>query len=489
LAGPETAAPGATETTPAGKAGTKSTAVKLGTEFGSNFADGFSKGAVQKLNDILKDALSGHKSKFNLGKEVSSLFMSTVTSAIEKTASDYFTKQVGDFKRIVNPFQAIVDHGHQKPVVSTPSESPTTVPTNAAAGATEIEVPPDQPATTPTTPTAPASPGPTVPTNFVATATEIALPFIQDLTYKPPAAPSLTTPTFPLAMPNLPMFNGNAAKAIAWMTKAASSAGTTPGGAADIVAPLKLNVPLAMSIPTDRPVTITLIVAGGNGALSLNGALGAGLGGSSEGSGTALGQTVDGVVARSVQATDKAAAGFGKSLTKDSAKSAQSLIGAAQTIGEAGMFLTEAVSGQGKQKSAGMGGLLGMGLGLLAGSLLPGLSLLDGAGLGGTIGSLFGGLFADGGDPPVGQLSVVGEKGPELIRPRWSTTVVSNPDFRSLVSASGSVPVAAGTGGNINVHIAGGNVIREEADIHRIAKRSARLVEGAARMGVRYSGG
>jgi lambda family phage tail tape measure protein len=42
------------------------------------------------------------------------------------------------------------------------------------------------------------------------------------------------------------------------------------------------------------------------------------------------------------------------------------------------------------------------------------------------LGSLFGGFFANGGQPPVGKVSVVGEKGPELFVPRTAGTVIPN---------------------------------------------------------------
>jgi lambda family phage tail tape measure protein len=43
-----------------------------------------------------------------------------------------------------------------------------------------------------------------------------------------------------------------------------------------------------------------------------------------------------------------------------------------------------------------------------------------------TIGSFFGGFFADGGQPPVGKASIVGENGPELFVPKSSGTIVPN---------------------------------------------------------------
>ena len=47
-----------------------------------------------------------------------------------------------------------------------------------------------------------------------------------------------------------------------------------------------------------------------------------------------------------------------------------------------------------------------------------------GGGIGGFIGGLFG--FADGGTPPVGRPSIVGERGPELFVPRSAGTIVPN---------------------------------------------------------------
>ena len=49
-----------------------------------------------------------------------------------------------------------------------------------------------------------------------------------------------------------------------------------------------------------------------------------------------------------------------------------------------------------------------------------------GGGLLSTIGSFIGGLFADGGDPPVGKASIVGENGPELFVPKQAGTIIPN---------------------------------------------------------------
>ena len=49
-----------------------------------------------------------------------------------------------------------------------------------------------------------------------------------------------------------------------------------------------------------------------------------------------------------------------------------------------------------------------------------------GKGLGGFLGRILGGLFADGGRPPVGKPSIVGERGPELFVPSTAGTIIPN---------------------------------------------------------------
>ena len=49
-----------------------------------------------------------------------------------------------------------------------------------------------------------------------------------------------------------------------------------------------------------------------------------------------------------------------------------------------------------------------------------------GRGIGGFLGNVLGGLFANGGQPPVNKISVVGEKGPELFVPRSAGTIIPN---------------------------------------------------------------
>lgn len=57
----------------------------------------------------------------------------------------------------------------------------------------------------------------------------------------------------------------------------------------------------------------------------------------------------------------------------------------------------------------------------------------------GSIGRFFGGLFAEGGEPPVGRVSIVGERGPELFIPRVAGTIIPNRlAFPDLASSAGA---------------------------------------------------
>ncbi|MEI7757654.1 MAG: phage tail tape measure C-terminal domain-containing protein [Bacteroidota bacterium] len=55
----------------------------------------------------------------------------------------------------------------------------------------------------------------------------------------------------------------------------------------------------------------------------------------------------------------------------------------------------------------------------------------------GGIASLIGGFFADGGSPPVGVPSVVGEKGPELFIPRQAGTIIPNSQIANAMGGGG----------------------------------------------------
>jgi len=88
-------------------------------------------------------------------------------------------------------------------------------------------------------------------------------------------------------------------------------------------------------------------------------------------------------------------------------------------------------------------------------------------GLGGFIGSIIGGLFADGGRPPVGKASIVGERGPELFVPKVSGTIIPN----SSIGGGGdsvvnniSVSVDA-TGSSVSGSSAEGNELGQQIAI------------------------
>jgi lambda family phage tail tape measure protein len=66
-----------------------------------------------------------------------------------------------------------------------------------------------------------------------------------------------------------------------------------------------------------------------------------------------------------------------------------------------------------------------------------------GGGVGGFIGSLFG--FAEGGDPPVGKASIVGEKGPELFVPKQAGTIIPNNKLGGAVLGAQAAPVVHNT--------------------------------------------
>jgi lambda family phage tail tape measure protein len=72
-----------------------------------------------------------------------------------------------------------------------------------------------------------------------------------------------------------------------------------------------------------------------------------------------------------------------------------------------------------------LSGLAPLIAGLAGGELGGGaMALLKSAG--GGLSQFFGGFFADGGEPPVGKVSVVGERGPELFVPHTAGTIVPN---------------------------------------------------------------
>lgn len=91
------------------------------------------------------------------------------------------------------------------------------------------------------------------------------------------------------------------------------------------------------------------------------------------------------------------------------------------------------------------GGGGGGGAGGFFGDVLGGIFGSSG-GIGGGSGDFLSGLlgFADGGNPPVGVPSIVGERGPEIIVPRMPTTVIPNHALGGMRGGGGGV----GAGGS-----------------------------------------
>ena len=55
----------------------------------------------------------------------------------------------------------------------------------------------------------------------------------------------------------------------------------------------------------------------------------------------------------------------------------------------------------------------------------------------GLLGGMLGGTFANGGTPPIGKISLVGEKGPELFVPNQAGTIIPNGGFSQNITVTG----------------------------------------------------
>jgi hypothetical protein len=98
------------------------------------------------------------------------------------------------------------------------------------------------------------------------------------------------------------------------------------------------------------------------------------------------------------------------------------------------------VEGKKRQKHSALGGVLGGILGSF------GVDWFGGA----QIGASIGGMFASGGNPPVGIPSIVGEKGPELFVPRSSGTILPNNTLSGLGGGQTNMKVTVNHYGDVN---------------------------------------
>ena len=109
-------------------------------------------------------------------------------------------------------------------------------------------------------------------------------------------------------------------------------------------------------------------------------------------------------------------------------------------------------------------------------------------GLTGSLKSLFGGFFADGGDPPIGIPSVVGENGPELFVPKSAGTIVPNNIMNSLGSNAGDVIVQQPI--TINApNATPGTVQQIQAMMPMLLSQNKDSIVAAVKMAMRSSGG
>ena len=83
-----------------------------------------------------------------------------------------------------------------------------------------------------------------------------------------------------------------------------------------------------------------------------------------------------------------------------------------------------------------------------------------GKGIGGFVGKLLGGLFADGGRPPVGKASIVGERGPELFVPKVAGTIIPN---NKLDGGDNTTNIV-----NVSVNASGSSVAGNSAEAQQL---------------------
>lgn len=121
------------------------------------------------------------------------------------------------------------------------------------------------------------------------------------------------------------------------------------------------------------------------------------------------------------------------------------------------------------------GKLIDWGLDMIFKNLLGGLG-------GGTGTGLLGGLFAEGGNPPLNKPSIVGENGPELFIPKVRGTVVSNRESQRMLNNASNTRTQH-TGGNNTWNV---SVYAKDVDSFRNTETSiGRSMRRQAELGMR----
>lgn len=147
-------------------------------------------------------------------------------------------------------------------------------------------------------------------------------------------------------------------------------------------------------------------------------------------------------------------------------------LGAVAVAGAPVVSSFAAITGAAYSAAAALASVGGGGLAGGVGSLF-GRSNLASPGFGDSFGQDFGLSLAGGGDPPVGKISLVGERGPELFVPRTAGTIIPNSVLNARRDARG---------GDTNVHVTvnvPGGTSRRSAD--QIAMATGAAISRAMR--------
>ena len=92
-----------------------------------------------------------------------------------------------------------------------------------------------------------------------------------------------------------------------------------------------------------------------------------------------------------------------------------------------------------------------------------------GKGVGGFVGKILGGLFANGGQPPVNKVSVVGERGPELFVPTTRGTIIPNNQLSGGDNVTNMVTV--------NVDASGSSVQGSTTDAQQLGEVLGQVIQ------------
>ncbi|MET3441392.1 hypothetical protein ABIC94_002150 [Variovorax paradoxus] len=112
----------------------------------------------------------------------------------------------------------------------------------------------------------------------------------------------------------------------------------------------------------------------------------------------------------------------------------------------------------------------------MAEAIGKGVSGFDFSSIFGAIGGLFGGKFAEGGSPPMGKVSIVGERGPELFVPNTAGKIIPN---HALGGGGGAVTVVQ----NFTV-----GDVATEATVRQAVTNSERRIAGQIGRSRQYGG-